>query len=62
MSGGPYGYFSHLGKFLHLDTASGVAVMTHPGSLRRLEETKLLQSDWTSRLSYNAFLVSYKSL
>ena len=37
-------------------------LMTHPGSLPRDEEASLLESDWPSRLSYKATLVSYNSL
>lgn len=42
--------------------AASAELMTHPGSLPRTEEASLLESDWPSRLSYKATLVSYKSL
>jgi len=41
---------------------ASVELMTHPGSLPRTEEASLLEGDWPGRLSYEATLVSYKSL
>lgn len=42
--------------------AASAELMTHPGSGPGSEEAKLLQSDWTSQLSYKATLISYQSL
>lgn len=59
--------FTDLGTFIRLCAArpprpGSAELMTHPGSLPRNEEASLLESDWPGRLSYEATLVSYKSL
>lgn len=61
------GLFTDLATFLKLCGAhpprrEAVELMTHPGSLPRNEETGLLAGHWPSKLSYQAALVSYKSL
>lgn len=43
-------------------SAASVELMTHPGSDTAGEETKLLGSGWTNRLSYPASLISYNNL
>jgi predicted glycoside hydrolase/deacetylase ChbG (UPF0249 family) len=42
--------------------AESVELMTHPGSEPGSEEARLLETGWTSRLSYDATLISYRIL
>jgi chitin disaccharide deacetylase len=61
------GFFTDLATYIKLCAAhpphgQTVELMTHPGSLPCNEETGLLASHWPSMLSYQAALVSYKSL
>ncbi len=46
----------------HAPGAATVELMTHPGSNPGGEEAKLLDSSWTSKLSYPASLISYNNL
>ena len=38
---------------------NNIELMTHPGSAPGSEEDRLLASDWTAHLSYQAALISY---
>ena len=59
--------FTELRTFVNLcaerpPRQKSVELMTHPGALPRTQEASLLESNWPSRLSYKATLISYDSL
>jgi predicted glycoside hydrolase/deacetylase ChbG (UPF0249 family) len=61
------GIFTDLETFVRLCTLQPpkkqtVEVMTHPGSEAHVEESRLLDSDWLTALTYQATLVNYKAL
>jgi chitin disaccharide deacetylase len=59
--------FTDLATFVQMCTglppqSESAELMTHPDAAQRNKEASLLESDWTQKLSYNATLISYKSL
>jgi len=59
--------FTDLGTYIKLCGAKdpgseSVELMVHPDASQRSEESVLLDSDWTQKLSYQPTLISYKSL